>query len=104
MYSYFYFIVYSRPGDKGIDVRGVIARIPFVIQCRPVVYELETVVRRQGEDTIGVLVAPSIESFTPGAIEAAETAVYIILTDKTHVVLDLFRLINQRLDERVSKL
>ncbi|CAI2180658.1 882_t:CDS:2, partial [Funneliformis geosporum] len=78
------------PGDKGIDIKGVILGIPFVIQCRPVINELEGILIRQRRDTIGVVVGHSRNNFTPSAIETAKTSIYdIILTDKTNLCKDL---------------
>ncbi|CAI2201141.1 10459_t:CDS:2, partial [Funneliformis geosporum] len=82
----------------GVDIRGKVAGIKFMIQCknwklrigRSVVYELEGVLTRQPIGTIGVVVSPFKNKFSPGALEAVRTSVYdIILTDKDNICKDL---------------
>ncbi|CAG8794340.1 12551_t:CDS:2, partial [Gigaspora margarita] len=71
----------GRSGDGGIDIIYEIATTRFIIQCknwvrldigRPVVDELLGVLTRtkQPKGTIGIIVGPSMDSFTPGAIKA----------------------------------
>ncbi|KAF0393471.1 hypothetical protein F8M41_010396 [Gigaspora margarita] len=89
------------PGDGGIDIICEISRVRFVIQCknwvttnigRPIVDELLGVLIRtqQPNGTIGIVVAPSMNNFTPGAIDAAieiaELSTYpIIVTGKAQL-------------------
>ncbi|KAF0497945.1 hypothetical protein F8M41_020622 [Gigaspora margarita] len=75
-------VIYKgRSGDGGIDIIYEIATTRFIIQCknwvrlnigRPVVDELLGVLTRtkQLKGTIGIIVSPSMDSFTPGAINA----------------------------------
>ncbi|CAG8518286.1 10914_t:CDS:2 [Dentiscutata heterogama] len=72
----------GRSGNGGIDIICEIAMTRFIIQCknwvrlnigRPVVDELLGVLTRtkQPKGTISIIVGPSMDSFTPGAIDAA---------------------------------
>ncbi|KAF0554838.1 hypothetical protein F8M41_018468 [Gigaspora margarita] len=72
----------GRSGDGGIDIIYEIATTRFIIQCknwvrlnigRPVVDKLLGVLTRtkQPKGTIGIIVGPSMDTFTPGAIDAA---------------------------------
>ncbi|CAI2179646.1 2858_t:CDS:10 [Funneliformis geosporum] len=69
-------------GDGGIDIRGRIAGIPYVIQCKnwrrkiypDTIRSLEGVLTRQPNGTIGVVVAPLKGKFTSGVIETSRTS------------------------------
>ncbi|CAG8687681.1 233_t:CDS:10 [Funneliformis caledonium] len=86
-------------GDGGVDIRGRIAGIPYVIQCKnwrhpDTIRNLEGVLTRQPSGTIGVVVAPLKGRFTPGVIETSRTSVYdIILTDKANICKDLIDIV-----------
>ncbi|KAF0497003.1 hypothetical protein F8M41_020819 [Gigaspora margarita] len=72
----------GRSGDGGIDIIYEIATTRFIIQCknwirlnigRPVVDELLGVLTRtkQPKGTTGIIVSPSMDSFTSGTIDAS---------------------------------
>ncbi|CAG8687890.1 2750_t:CDS:2, partial [Acaulospora colombiana] len=88
------------PGDGGVDIIGNFLRIPFVIQCKnqrrgigpSVVRELEGVLTKYHEDTIGILMVPTKNKFNDGAVERARASEYIlILTDARDLYSDLVR-------------
>ncbi|CAJ0745202.1 20837_t:CDS:2, partial [Entrophospora sp. SA101] len=88
------------PGDGGVDITGNFVRIPIIIQCKDqrrgigpaVVRELEGVLTKCHEDTIGIVVVPAKNKFNDGAVERAGTSkCNIILTDKRDLYLDLIR-------------
>ncbi|CAG8485013.1 11281_t:CDS:2, partial [Ambispora gerdemannii] len=61
--------------DGGIDIKGEVAVIPFVTQCKnheekvgvDVVREFEGVLVRESQNTIGILVTSRRDGFTRGA-------------------------------------
>ncbi|RHZ89284.1 hypothetical protein Glove_16g83 [Diversispora epigaea] len=70
------------PGDKGIDIKGMKKGVKFIIECknwrtknidRSIINQIEGVLSRQSNGTIGIVTAPSINRYTPGAKETART-------------------------------
>ncbi|RHZ74382.1 hypothetical protein Glove_225g47 [Diversispora epigaea] len=79
------------PGDKGIDIKGMKKGVKFIIECknwrtknidRSIINQIEGVLSRQSNGTIGIVAAPSMNRYTPGAKETARTSIYnVILVD-----------------------
>ncbi|RHZ86135.1 hypothetical protein Glove_54g30 [Diversispora epigaea] len=93
------------PGDGGIDFMGGWREHTIIVQCkdhvkiRPeTVRGFEGVLSRYGRtETIGVLVAPSINNFTLNAVDRVKSSEFnIILTDKSNMEPDLIRFIENR--------
>ncbi|RHZ87011.1 hypothetical protein Glove_41g45 [Diversispora epigaea] len=70
------------PGDKGIDIKGMKKGVKFIIECknwrtknidRSIINQIEGVLSRQSNGTIGIVAAPSMNRYTPRAKETART-------------------------------
>ncbi|CAG8768087.1 2703_t:CDS:2, partial [Funneliformis caledonium] len=80
-------------GDKGIDMRGRMKGQPFAGQCKAwkarkigpaVIREMIGALANEPRGTIGVVVGLTRDSFTSGAVKAAEQA-GILITDSDHL-------------------
>ncbi|RHZ88911.1 hypothetical protein Glove_20g7 [Diversispora epigaea] len=70
------------PGDKGIDIKGMKKGVKFIIEYRSIINQIEGILSRQSNGTIGIVAAPSMNRYTPGAKETARTSIYnVILVD-----------------------
>ncbi|RHZ82972.1 hypothetical protein Glove_102g65 [Diversispora epigaea] len=82
---------FSGPGNKGIDIKGMKKGIKFIIECknwrtknidRSIINQIEGVLSRQSNGTIGIVVAPSMNKYMPGVKKTAKTSIYnVILVD-----------------------
>ncbi|RHZ80644.1 hypothetical protein Glove_134g114 [Diversispora epigaea] len=62
------------PGDKGIDIKGMKKGVKFIIECKNWrTKNIEGVLSQQSNGTIGIVTAPSMNRYTPGAKETART-------------------------------
>ncbi|CAG8635504.1 16224_t:CDS:2, partial [Racocetra persica] len=93
------------PGDGGIDWIGGWGGYTIIVQCkdcdkiRPkIVREFEGVLSRFGKiETIGILVAPSINNFTRKSIDRLKSSEYnLIFTDELNLSLDLFQFVKSK--------
>ncbi|RHZ76829.1 hypothetical protein Glove_189g2 [Diversispora epigaea] len=67
------------PGDKEIDIKGMKKGVKFIIECKN--WRTKNIVDNRG--TIGIVAAPSMNRYTPGAKETARTSIYnVILVDR----------------------
>ncbi|CAI2167467.1 3807_t:CDS:2 [Funneliformis geosporum] len=79
-------VVNRGRNDGGIDIKVAVRKINFVIQCKnwkkcispSVVREMEGVLTRQPESTIGVIVGPSICHYSEATKELATTSKFSI--------------------------
>ncbi|RHZ45698.1 hypothetical protein Glove_661g31 [Diversispora epigaea] len=79
------------PGDKGINIKGMKKGVKFIIECKnwrtknidcSIINQIEGVLSRQSNGTIGIVAAPSMNRYTLGAKETARTSIYnVILVD-----------------------
>ncbi|RHZ52299.1 hypothetical protein Glove_462g25 [Diversispora epigaea] len=64
---------------------------------RSIINQIEGVLSRQSNGTIGIVAAPSMNRYTPGAKKTARTSIYnVILVDVNNIVIELNEIINKR--------
>ncbi|RHZ67217.1 hypothetical protein Glove_302g5 [Diversispora epigaea] len=98
--SYFF-----GPSNKGIDIKKMKKSIKFIIECKnwrtknidcSIINQIEGVLNRQSNGTIGIIMVPSMNKYTPGAKETARTSIYnVILVDVNNIVIELNEIINK---------
>ncbi|CAG8581166.1 2347_t:CDS:10 [Cetraspora pellucida] len=102
-----YAVASVRSDDGGIDIICEVATTRFIVQCRPIVDELLGVLTRtkQPKGTIGIIVGPSMDNLTPGAISAAlEIAKPSELFTYPIIVTDPDRLLKYMINAVLDKL
>ncbi|RHZ81943.1 hypothetical protein Glove_116g11 [Diversispora epigaea] len=78
----------TGPGDKEIDIKGMKKGVKFIIECKnwrtknidhSIINQIERVLSRQSNGTIGIVAAPSMNRYTPGAKKTARTSIYNVI-------------------------
>ncbi|CAG8515745.1 17807_t:CDS:2 [Gigaspora rosea] len=116
-------VLRSKGNDGGVDVRGELFGMPFVVQCKnwesqqigpSIVRELIGALDLYPRSTIGIVVIPSKIrynyrknnwecGYTPGAYDIAmKSSCEIILTDISDIFLDLIRTILHQISKQID--
>ncbi|RHZ77823.1 hypothetical protein Glove_172g14 [Diversispora epigaea] len=86
------------PSDKEINIKGMKKGVKFIIECKnwrtknidcSIINQIERVLSRQSNGTIGIIATSSINKYTPGVKEIARTSIYnVILVD--HYITQIY--------------